>query len=365
MGYQSSSQPSSSQPEPVTELDLSHFVENSEHFRPRDAEKIVEAWGLGEDALSKMPMAEQPERLFSTLLPYQRQGLAWLLEKENPVLPAAGSKDIVQLWKRSEQRSNVFQNIATQFSTSMEPKLAKGGILADDMGLGKTLQVISVILEGGPGTTLIVAPVSVMSNWAQQIERHVEKDNPLKVLTYHGSGRKKMTHREFGEYDVVITSYGTLSAEAFPQGRKEPVKAPTQQGLFSINWARVVLDEGHTIRNHKTKSSVAASSLLASAKWVLSGTPIVNTIKDLYSMLKFIGITGGLERMEIFNAVLARPLAHADPKADIILQSIMRTMCLRRKKDMKFVDLKLPELSEYVHRITFRKDERQKYEALQ
>ncbi|KAF8858265.1 hypothetical protein BDZ45DRAFT_674055 [Acephala macrosclerotiorum] len=365
MGYQSSSQASSSQPEPVPELDLSHFVENSERFRPRDAEKIVEAWGLGEDALSKIPMAEQPERLSSTLLPYQRQGLAWLLEKENPVLPAAGSKDIVQLWKRSEQRANIFQNIATQFSTVMEPKLAKGGILADDMGLGKTLQVISVILEGGPGTTLIVAPVSVMSNWAQQIERHVKKDSYLKVLTYHGSGRKRMTHREFGEYDIVITSYGTLSTEAFPQGRKESVKAPTQQGLFSINWARVVLDEGHTIRNHKTKSSVASSSLLASVKWVLSGTPIVNTIKDLYSMLKFIGITGGLERMEIFNAVLARPLAHADPKADIILQSIMRTMCLRRKKDMKFVVLKLPELSEYVHRITFRKDERQKYEALQ
>ncbi len=82
-------------------------------------------------------------------------------------------------------------------------------------------------------------------------------------------------------------------------------------------------------------------------------------------MLKFIGITGGLEQLDIFNAVLARPLAHADPNADLILQSIMKTMCLRRKKDMKFVDLKLPELSEYVHRITFRKDEKEKYEALQ
>ena len=95
------------------------------------------------------------------------------------------------------------------------------------------------------------------------------------------------------------------------------------------------------------------------------GTPIVNTIKDLYSMLKFLGITGGLERMELFNAILTRPLALGDRNAELLLQSIMPTMCLRRKKDMKFVDLRLPELSEYVHRIPFRKDEKEKYDALQ
>jgi SWI/SNF-related matrix-associated actin-dependent regulator of chromatin subfamily A3 len=81
-------------------------------------------------------------------------------------------------------------------------------------------------------------------------------------------------------------------------------------------------------------------------------------------MIKFLGITGGLEQADIFNSVLTRPLALGDPTAELLLQSIMRTLCLRRKKDMKFVDLKLPELSEYVHRIAFRKDEREKYDAL-
>jgi SWI/SNF-related matrix-associated actin-dependent regulator of chromatin subfamily A3 len=310
MGFQSSqsSQPSSSQPEPFPELGIEHFMEHSERFRPRDVEKLVEEWGAGEDALSKMPMADQPEGLVSILLPYQRQGLAWMMEKENPVLPAPGSTAVVQLWKRSSEHQNMFQNIATQFSTKTPPVLAKGGILADDMGLGKTLQVISVILEGGAGTTLIVAPVSVMSNWVQQIERHVKKGNPLKVLTYHGSNRKRMTYREFGAYDVVVTSYGTLSTEYSSKG-KAAEKIPRKEGLFSINWARVVLDEGHNIRNPSTKSAVAATSLLAVARWVLTGTPIVNSIKDLYSMLKFLGITGGLERMEIFNAVLTRRLS--------------------------------------------------------
>ena len=349
---------------PPEELSIQDFVQNSERFRPRDVQEIVDAWGVGEDALSKMPMAEQPAGLISTLLPYQRQGLKWMLEKESPAVPAVGSTDVVQLWKRSPTRPNVFQNVATNYCTSSTPRLARGGILADDMGLGKTLQVISVILEGIKGTTLIMAPVSVMSNWVQQIERHVKKETGLRFLTYHGSNRKKMTPQEFSQYDVVVTSYGTLSTEYIPRGAKIAPKVPRADGLFSMTWARVVLDEGHIIRNAATKASVAACSLLATSRWVLTGTPIVNTIKDLYSMIKFLGITGGLERSELFNAVITRPLAAGDPDAELLLQSIMRTFCLRRKKDMKFVDLKLPELSEYVHRITFRKDEREKYDAL-
>lgn len=93
-----------------------------------------------------------------------------------------------------------------------------------------------------------------------------------------------------------------------PRGTKTPEKIPRKDGLFSMKWARVVLDEGHTIRNHSTKSAVATTALLANARWVLTGTPIVNTIKDLYSMIKFLGITGGLERLELFNAILTRQL---------------------------------------------------------
>jgi len=204
-----------------------------------------------------------------------------------------------------------------------------------------------------------------MSNWVQQMEKHVKEENKLKVLSYYGGSRKKMmTHREFEKFDVVITSYGTLNAEYSPAKSRTAAPIPRSDGLFSMNWGRVVLDEGHSIRNPKTKSAIAATSLLATRRWVLTGTPIVNTIKDLHSMLKFLAITGGLERLEFFNAVITRPLSLGDRNAELILQSIMRTMCLRRKKDMKFVDLKLPELSEYVHRISFRKDEKEKYDAL-
>ncbi|RAL65617.1 hypothetical protein DID88_005289 [Monilinia fructigena] len=208
-------------------------------------------------------------------------------------------------------------------SSQGAPKLASGGILADDMGLGKTLQVISLILEGEPGTNLIVAP-----------------------------------------YDVVITTYGTLSSELFTRGSKNPAKVPTASGLYSMNWRRIVLDEGHIIRNHKTKSAISASTILATSRWVLTGTPIVNTIKDFYSMLKFLGITGGLQELELFNAVFTRPLALASREAELLLQTTMRSMCLRRRKEMNFIDLKLPELSEFVHKVKFRNDELKIYEAL-
>jgi SWI/SNF-related matrix-associated actin-dependent regulator of chromatin subfamily A3 len=368
-GYTGSSQPSGSQPEPVVgpapELGLQHFVANSQQFNPRDVEKLVEEWGLGEKALEEMPKAKQPSKLKATLLPYQLQGLAWMLAQENPKLPTPDKKDVVQLWKRHASRKDLYTNVATNFSTEKAPRLARGGILADDMGLGKTLQVISLILEGEPGTTLIIAPVSVMSNWAQQMVRHIQEEHALKVLTYHGSGLKKMTPNDFAAYDVVITSYGKLTNELFPRGVKEAKAVPAKDGIYSMDWARVVLDEGHIIRNATTKAAVAATSLISKTKWVLTGTPIVNTIKDLYSMLKFLGITGGLERMEIFNAILTRPLAVGDENAEKVLQSIMKTMCLRRKKDMKFIDLKLPEKSEYIHRITFRNDEKEKYDILE
>lgn len=133
-----------------------------------------------------------------------------MLAMEHPKLPAKGSTNVVQLWKR-DARADMYTNIATTFTTTTKPVLAGGGILADDMGLGKTLQVISVILEGGKGTTLIIAPVSVMSNWSQQMERHVRSEHALKVLTYHGSGRKNMTPEDFAHYDVVITTYGKLT----------------------------------------------------------------------------------------------------------------------------------------------------------
>ena len=349
---------------------IDDLIDGSERFNPREVGSVVEKFGAGEDALAAMPMADCPKKLATQLLPYQRQALAWLLEKENPQLPPAGSDNAVQLWKCSRD-GQIYTNVATSFSLkNQKPTLASGGILSDDMGMGKTLEMISLLVTDSDfssesKTTLIVAPVGVMSNWSGQIAHHVKPDHALRVLVYHGSNKKPMHAKDFEDYDVVITSYGTLATEYFPRGKQNPPSVPRPQGLFSVHWRRVILDEGHIIRNPQTKSALAATNLIAQSRWICTGTPIVNNLKDLFSLVRFIGLTGGLERLEIFNSVLVRPLNQGDVNASLLLQALMATICLRRKKEMKFVDLRLPELSEYVHRIDFLDHEREKYEALQ
>jgi SWI/SNF-related matrix-associated actin-dependent regulator of chromatin subfamily A3 len=122
---------SSFQGESIPVQNLEDIMQESLRVNPRDLGVIVEKLGMGEDFLSQMPMAPLPERLATKLLPYQRQALAWLLEKENPELPPPESKEVVQLWKRSERDSKMFTNIATNFSLMDQlPTLARGGILA-------------------------------------------------------------------------------------------------------------------------------------------------------------------------------------------------------------------------------------------
>ncbi|KAI4745354.1 SNF2 family DNA-dependent ATPase domain-containing protein [Aureobasidium sp. EXF-12298] len=352
------------------EQTMQDIISGSERFNPRDVSRAAEQFGTSEDDLAAMVKAKQPMRLSTTMLPYQLQALAWMLDKENPKVPAKGSKDFVQLWRRHERYPNAFTNIATNFSIKdKEPVLASGGILADDMGLGKTLEMISLLVsdledftpsqQGESSATLIVAPLSVMSNWSDQIARHVRKDQPLRVYTYHGAGKKSMGPKDFSEYDVVITTYQTLASDWASGG-----KPPKSKGLYSVHWRRVILDEGHNVRNPTSKSASAVTAVLARSRWVLTGTPIINSLKDLYSLLRFIGITGGLEKLEVFNSVLVRPVKNNDSSAIALLQAIMSSFTLRRRKEMKFVDLKLPELSEFVHRIEFADKEKERYAAL-
>lgn len=157
-----------------------HLVGTSQSFNPREIGEVVQKFGMGEDDLAAYPSAAQPDRLATKMLPYQLQGLAWLLQGEHPAMPTGD--DLVQLWKKVP---GGWQNIGTNFTSRVVPELASGGVLADDMGLGKTLQMIALMVtdphreatlvpkprDSGDcnGGTLIVCPVSVMSNWTGQV----------------------------------------------------------------------------------------------------------------------------------------------------------------------------------------------------
>lgn len=349
-----------SQPAPTMEDVLNN---TTAVFNPRDVQDVVNKFVAGEATLEKMPLAKQPAEMATRLLPYQLQGLHWMLEKESPKLPSKDADEPVQLWKRSH---GLYTNIATNFSVTKAPILTSGAILADDMGLGKTIQIIALIMadpkkNGQP--TLIVAPLSVMSNWRQQAELHVADRHQPKVLTYHGQDNRWLTPAQFAEYDIVVTTYATMSQELFPYGKDQAVKTPSKTGLFSFKWRRIVLDEGHNIRNPKTKMSVAASTLEADSRWVLTGTPIINSLKDLYAQVKFLRMSGGLDEFELFNALLIRPLKRNDPNARILLQALMATLCLRRMKDFKFIDLKLPGMEFHQYPVKLLSHEQERYDA--
>ena len=173
-----------------------------------------------------------------------------------------------------------------------------------------------------------------------------------------------MKPQNFLEYDVVITSYGTLSTEYMPRNTKTPPTVPRASGLFCTEFRRIILDEGHCIRTATTKAAQAAFGVLALSRWVLTGTPIVNSLKDLQSLVRFVGLTGGLERADVFNDVLIRPLKAGHPDANLILQALMGSICLRRRKEMAFIDLRLPALTEYINTVSWLPEERKKYDSL-
>ena len=343
--------------------DIRNLLSDTATFNPRDVQNAVGKSARSEEDLAKMKMTDQPEQLATQLLPYQSQGLKWMLEQESPHLPDKENGDSVQFWKKCR---GGYLNIVTNFMVKGAPELASGGILADDMGLGKTIQIISLIMadprkNGQP--TLIIAPLSVMSSWKNQAEMHVKTKYAPNVLVYHGQEKRGLAPEQFKEYDIVVTTYQTMTLELFANNKDKQSQVPTSKGLFSVQWRRVVLDEGHNIRNPKAKMSRAAHSLVAQSRWVLSGTPVVNSLKDLYSHIKFLRLSGGISEFEIFNANIIRPVKNQDLAGQTLLRALMQTVCLRRMKDMKFVNLKLPDLTYHNKSIKFLSHEQAKYDA--
>ncbi|EOA81007.1 uncharacterized protein SETTUDRAFT_174657 [Exserohilum turcica Et28A] len=350
---------------------LNDIIKASERFNPRNIEQLAEDFGVKEEDLAAMPQAPQPDALLTELRPFQLQGLQWMLDKESPKLPTKANPKPVQLWRPHSREPDVYTNVATIFSVK-NPALASGGILADDMGLGKTIQTISLIVadralgrraKDATHATLILAPVSVMSNWSSQMKTHIKPEHALRVMFWHGQRKEPITPKDIEKYDIVISTYESISSDWYSQ--KKPT-VPRKSGPFSIKWRRVILDEGHNIRNPKAKKTIAVTNLMAQSRWTLTGTPIINNLKDLYSQVRFLGLSsGGLGSFDVFHGAIMRPVMQGSVHGQQLLQMLMSDICLRRKKEMSFIDLRLPQLHEYVHKIKLHAHEQEKYDALE
>jgi superfamily II DNA or RNA helicase len=246
--------------------------------------------------LEAIPPAALPADLTATLRPYQRRGVDWLCFLRDAEM---------------------------------------GAVLADDMGLGKTLQTICALR----GRALVVAPRSVLHNWADEVRRFRPG---LSVVVYHGAGRAIAARA-----DVTLTTYAVLRLDAGALA-KEP-------------WDAVVLDEAQAIKNPDSQAARAAYQLRGRFRVALSGTPVENRLEELWSLMHFAspGLLGGRSD---FDERYAKPAADGDGAAMGRLRERVGAFLLRRLK--RDVAPELPPRTEAVLRCDLDEREREVYDAV-
>lgn len=249
-----------------------------------------------------------PERITAELRPYQYEGYQWL---------------------RSLDETNF------------------GGCLADDMGLGKTLEMICLLAaqkDVDAGTSIVVAPRSLLFNWAAEIEKFCPS---LTYIFYHGNDRANLK-KSLLNYDVVITTYDTTSIDI--------------EFLREIRFNYAILDESQAIKNPNSKRYKAVRLLNTRNKMVMTGTPLENNTFDLYAQFSFIN-PGILGSMNAFKDRFSIPIdKYGDQDATNLLKKIISPFFLRRTKEVVAKDL--PEKTENIIYCEMEPVQRKMYDEL-
>lgn len=293
-----------------------------------------------------------------------------------------------------------------------------GGILADgkkrasllqtlltfiEMGLGKTIEMLSLIhshrselatqlaetapssvvslprlpmnsgnVECAPCTTLVVAPMSLLAQWESEAIK-ASKPGTLRSMLYYGSDKAANLQNlccaanAAAAPNVIITSYGVVLSE-FNQVASRGGDRGSHGGLFSLNFFRVILDEAHFIKNRQSKTAKACYEISAQHRWVLTGTPIVNRLEDLFSLVHFLRVEPW-SNFSFWKTFITVPFESKDfLRALDVVQTVLEPLVLRRTKDMKTPDgealVPLPPRTIEIEEIELSKQEREVYEYI-
>ena len=261
-------------------------------------------------AAGGIPPVAVPPAFLAVLRPYQAEGVAWL---------------------------------------SLLREVGLGGILADDMGLGKTVQALAFLtVEKAAGRldrpALVVAPTSLMGNWAREAERFAPD---LRVLVLHGPDRKAQFDAIPG-HDLVLTTY--------------PLVARDRDVLAEQTWHVLLLDEAQTIKNPDAATTRLILSLDARHRFCLTGTPLENNLAELWSLFSF-ACPGLLGDRRAFTSAWRSPIEKGgDAGRGRLLARRVRPFLLRRTKEEVARDL--PPKTEMVERIEFEPAQRDVYESI-
>ncbi|HKP02464.1 MAG TPA: SNF2-related protein [Chthoniobacterales bacterium] len=220
-----------------------------------------------------------------------------------------------------------------------------GGILADEMGLGKTVQTLAFLrAHQGNGPALIICPTSLVTNWQSEAQKFTPE---LKTLVLEGANRAAL-FSSIADADIVITSYALLRRDI--------------DALREIQFSTAVLDEAQHIKNPETQNAQSAFALRANHRFVLTGTPMENSVRDLWSIMNF-SLPGYLGPHKDFRERYELPLARGTaPDVQRRLSRRIQPFLLRRRK--RDVAKDLPEKIEQVVPCSLTSSQRSAYDAL-
>jgi len=202
-----------------------------------------------------------------------------------------------------------------------------GGLLADEMGLGKTVQALAM-MEAHPGPHLVVCPSSLVWNWCREAREFVPG---LRVLGIEGSAREKLIG-EIPNCDIAVTSYALIRRDI--------------ERYKGIRFSSVVLDEAQHIKNPDSQNAKAAGALEAGARFILTGTPLENSLRDLWSLFDFL-LPSYLGSRKDFQERYEKPLLEGERGAlwDRLNRRVRPWMLRRKKADL------LPDLPEKIEQV--------------
>lgn len=380
-------------PSTQSETDEMNLNQLKEFYKRTQTEKVLET----------LPETEVGDNFKLQLRSYQKQGLTWMLRSERELESNDDSSELMNpLWKafkwpkdrswvvmrkeslrpRFEGQDSFYGNLYSGEFSLEKPILknqCKGGILADEMGLGKTISTLALIhhtprdktfdLQSPSSsayayaTTLIIVPTSLLSQWQDEFLK-ANNDNSS-VLVYYGSDTGINLKDTLCVPDppmVVLTSYGTVQAEWSKMSANGGI---LHGSVFSVKFFRIVLDEGHNIRNRLNKTTKACYELKSTRKWLLTGTPIINRLDDLYSLIKFLELEPWAN-ISYWNTFITVPFAKKDYKQALdVVQSILEPILLRRTKNMKKNGkplVELPAKEVVIEKVKFSPKERRLYD---
>ncbi|KAI9805798.1 MAG: hypothetical protein M1825_000412 [Sarcosagium campestre] len=278
------------------------------------------------------------------------------------------------------------QSIGLTWMKKMEEGSNKGGILADDMGLGKTIQALALMVsrpstDPNRKTTLVIAPVALMKQWEREISTKLNPEHQLRTFILHGA-RRKAKWSTLKDYDVVLTTFGTIASEFRIREEWNKMKRADRSlddsmapdlpllGPDSL-WYRIIVDEAQCIKNRTTKAALGSCALQASSRFLLTGTPMMNRVSELHSLIEFLRIEPYNNQRRFntdFTIPLGRNSEYSKSQAMRKLQALLKAILLRRTKTslidgQPILNLK-PRVVEIVHAV-FDPDQQSFYSALE